>query len=130
MVYEVVGRDRLAGDPQPPSLPLLRRLRGLFGEEERVGGQWTALFLLGEQAERVLVERRLDLLAPSCPIVSQGRVIGGCPSLDHYVPDDVGPGELRGEGRGARGTEHPSVIPELVAFTEVLIDDPVLRLVG
>lgn len=69
VMNEVIRRDRLTSDPQPPSFPLFRRLGRLFGEEEVVAAQRTARFLLGEQAERVLVERRLDLLAPSCPIV-------------------------------------------------------------
>ena len=32
--------------------------------------------------------------SPLSPVSLQGRVIGGCPTLDHGVPHDLRPGEL------------------------------------
>src|SRR6266545_2731437 len=102
MVQEVVGGYRPPGDLEPPSLPLLRGLGWLFGGEQVFPAQWTAPVLPGEQAQRVRVERGVDLASPCGPVPGQGGGIRGRPALGHWGPEDGRSGEP-GEG-GAAGT--------------------------
>ena len=45
------------------------------------------------------------------------------------MPNNVGPGKLDKVGVTSGIAEHPAVVPELVALTEVVLDDPPLRFV-
>jgi len=72
---EVVRGYRRTGDLLPPAFPLVGGLWWLFGGEQVIPAQRTAPVLLGEQAQRVIVQRGLDLSPPCGPVVGQGGVI-------------------------------------------------------
>src|SRR6266487_5789427 len=124
VVDEVAGGHCLAGDLEPPSFPLLRGLRRLIGGEQMVPAERTVPVLLGEQAERVVVQRGFAAPSPVGPVVGQGGVVGGRSALDHDVPVDAGPGELHQVATAFAVAEDPVVVPELAELAEVPADDP------
>jgi hypothetical protein len=76
VVDEVVRGYRLTGDLLPPSFPVVRGLRRLFGGEQVIPAQRTARILPGKQAQGVIVQRGLDLSPSFGPVVGQSGVIG------------------------------------------------------
>src|SRR5207245_965237 len=56
VVNEVVSGDRLAGELQPPSLPLVGRVGRLISEQEMVPAERTTRLLSDEQTKRVAVQ--------------------------------------------------------------------------
>ena len=73
VVDEVAGGDRPLGDVQPPSFPLLGGVGWLTGGQQVVSTERAQPVPLGQQAQRVLAERGLDLVPPDgCPPRSAG----------------------------------------------------------
>ena len=102
VVHEVVVLDGLAGDRQPPVLPLLGRAGWLVGGEQGVPAERAAAVLPVEQAQRVAVQRGFDASPPCGPVLGQGGVVGGRRAFDRLVPDDGRPGELDEVGESPR----------------------------
>ena len=76
VVGQIFGGDGAFDDAQPPSFPLVRRLRGLIGGEQMVRAQRAATVLPGEQAQVVAVQCGWDLASPRDPVAGQFRVVG------------------------------------------------------
>ena len=125
---QVVHGYCLAGDQQPPSLPLARGFGWLISGEQFVPAERASAVLPGEQAQRGPIHRRFDLSPPLGPVFGQRWVVRRRPALDHDVSDDVSPGKPCQVGAAGGVAEHPAVVPELVEFAEVAGRDPPFRL--
>ena len=93
-VMDQVVRDYcLPGDLQPPSFPLAGGFGWLIGGQQFVPAERASAVLPGEQAQRVAIQRGFDASPPIGPVLGQGWVVRRRPTVDHDVPDDVGPGK-------------------------------------
>src|SRR6266851_1645216 len=125
---QVVPGDRLPGGGEP-LLPLARAAWLPVGVQQVVRAERAAALLCLDQAQGAIVQRRLVPAAPVGPVLGEARIIRGCRSWHHAVPDDLGPGELGQVAAAVTVTEYPLVLPGDVELAVVPADDPGLRLV-
>src|SRR5450755_2164310 len=123
-VGQALLAQRLTGDANP-LFPFGWALWRMVGVQEQVPAIRASPSLPLQQLQAVPVHwRGCAPAAPVGPILGQGGVVRGRPTLNHPVSDDLRPGELDPVGAAGAVTEYPPVLPGLVEGTEVSVDDP------
>ena len=80
VVDEVVGDYRLPGDVAATIVPTRAGTVAAVGGKQVVPAERAASVLLGEQAQRIAIQRGFDLASPRGPVLGQVGVIRGCPA--------------------------------------------------